>query len=131
MKKIVVAILLCVLTLTLIGCESTTSYSTGGASLTFSTQRDDKTLELKDPGTTFKAGQEFYFVFNNNGPFNSNEIKVELLDTNGKSMVSQAYTVKQDSTMYSNTMGFDKPGKYQMKAYINDKVVAKQDLIIN
>lgn len=130
-RKLLAVLMVAVFGLALAGCESTTSVSTGGASLTFGTQIDESKLEIKDPGTSFKAGTGFYYVFDNNAAFGTNQLVLEVADQNGKVLLTQPYTVKNDSTRYANTLGFRDPGKYKVRILLGDKEKARAEVIIN
>lgn len=132
MNRKIISIILIMLVIGLMaGCESSTGTSTGGASLEFGTARDDSTLELTNPGTTFKTNQDVYWVFNYNGPFGTDTISIALYNTvTNEKMLEQPYKVKTDSTLYSNTIGFTKPGKYRVEITVGGKVTAKQELNI-
>ncbi|MGE5415443.1 MAG: hypothetical protein ACM3UZ_01525 [Acidobacteriota bacterium] len=130
-RRIISIVLMMLLFGLLAGCDSTVGTSTGGATLEFGTAIDKTNLKLSDTGTTFKANEEFYWVFNNNAPFGTDTISIILNNaaTNEK-MGEQPYKVKAKSTMYASTLGFTAPGKYRVEMAVAGKVVVKQEVNI-
>lgn len=131
MKKLGVIFLMLVLAMFGVGCNTTTSSSVGGASLTFGLQLDQKTLEIAQPSTTFKAKQEIYYVFNNNQAFGSDKLTIQLKNADSdKVILEQSYDVGSDNSIYANTVGFNNPGKYKVLLIIDGKTRAQQELVI-
>ena len=132
MKKYSLIFLMLALLLTAIGCDSTTtSSSVDGASLVFGLKIDQKTLEIAEPSTTFKAQQEIYYTFNNNEAFGSDKLTIQLKNTaTDEVLLEQSYDVSADNSIYANTVGFNNPGKYKVLMLINGKTRAQQELII-
>lgn len=131
-KRLLVLILVLGLLGLMAGCDNTTTgTSVGGAELIFGTERDDKTLEIKNPGTTFKAGEAFYYVLKNNEAFGSDKLTIRLENAaTGENMLEQSYDVTADNSLYSNTVGFNNPGKYRVLLIIDGKTRAQQEVII-
>ena len=132
MKRISVLVLVLVFALAIAGCDDvTTSSSVGGASLVFGLEIDESTLEIPETSTTFAPGQEIYYVFNNNAAFGSNQLTIQLVNTDTKEiLLEQSYDVGADNSIYANTVGFNNPGKYKVEMLIDGKTRAQQELII-
>lgn len=131
MKKLGVLILLLAFVITGAGCgNTTTSSSVDGASLVFGLNVDQKTPEIKDPATTFKAKQEIYYLFNNNEAFGSDKLTIQLKKASDEVLLEQSYDVGADNSIYINTVGFNNPGTYKVLMLIDGKVRAQQSLII-
>lgn len=109
----------------------TFSSSVGGASIEFGKTRNDKTLELIDKSTTFKANQHFYYVFKNGSSFNSSTLTIQLAESvTKKVLLTHDYQVSKDNSAYSDEIWFESPGKYTVKFLIDGKTRATQEVII-
>ncbi len=111
----------------------TTSTSIGGAKLELGEDYDDD-LYIISPKTTFKTGENFYISFDNNASFDSNLIVFQLIVAETDELfgdivyddVDPQWTIIVTEPLYVND-----PGKYNVKALVNGKVRATQDIIVN
>lgn len=132
MRKLSLLLLLLAFLVMGAGCSNTTTGSSvDGASLVFGLTVDEKTPEITDPATTFKAKQEIYYLFNNNQAFGSDKLTIQLKnDSTDEVILEQSYDVGAENSIYINTVGFNNPGKYKVLMLIDGKVRAQQTLII-
>jgi hypothetical protein len=116
-----------------ISCSGgTTSTSTGGAKIELGYDYNDE-FYIISPRTSFAAGEDFYVSFNNNEPFDSDSITIQADDTEtGEQYGEIIFDVDPQWTiMVTEPLSIADPGKYKLKAAINGKVRATQDVIID
>lgn len=121
-----------ILTWTVLNLTACTfSTSIGGASIEFGKSRNDKTFELSDKSTTFKAGEHFIYVFQNGSSFNSTSLTIQLSNSaTNQVLLTHNYQVSKDDNAYSDKIWFDSPGKYTVKFLIDGRTRATQEVII-
>ena len=110
----------------------TTSTSTGGAKIELGYDYNDE-FYIVSPRTSFAAGEDFYVSFDNNEPFDSDSITIQADDTEtGEQYGEIIFDVDPQWTiMVTEPLSIADPGKYKLKAAINGKVRATQDVIID
>lgn len=123
------SLMLSLIALFLAAC--TLSTSVGGASIEFGKSRNDKTLELNDKSTAFKANEHFIYVFKNGASFNSATLTIQLSDSATKKvLLTHDYQVSKDDNAYSDEIWFESTGKYTVTFIIDGKARASQEVII-
>ena len=111
----------------------TTSTSVGGAQLELGAEYDDD-LYIISPKTTFAPGENFYISFDNNASFDSNVITFQVFIVETDELFGEIIYDDIDpewTILVTEPLYIDDPGKYNVKAVVNGKVRATQDIIVN
>lgn len=79
----------------------------------------------------FRANEDIYFYFNNNLPFGSEQVFVQLIDSSNEKVLAESdYTVDPESTEITDMIYFGAPGKFKIAVIVDDQVRATQELRI-
>ncbi len=130
MKKVVLFCVAFLLLMMLVSC--TTSTSVGGSSIEFGKEIDEETMAVISPVTTFNAGEEFWFVFNNgNNYFNAEHMTLRITDvTTGEIFDEFDIVIHPEHDTYANTYMIEDPGKYKVQFIIHGGTRATQQIIV-
>ena len=80
---------------------------------------------------TFKINQDFYIHFENNGPFEHEQVTFHLVDTkNDQILAQEQYDVKTDDHDLYSLVFFSSPGLYRIVAIVGDQIRATREVII-
>lgn len=101
----------------------------GAILLTASTVNEN--MEIDIPETTFKNSEDFYFYFNNNGPFDVDRITVQLINSKtGKVLAESDYAVDPQEDALHDMIYFSGSGRFKITVFIDDEVRAIREVII-
>ena len=79
----------------------------------------------------FRVNEDIYFYFNNNLPFGSEQIFVQLIDSSNEKVLAESdYTVDPESAEITDMIYFGAPGKFKIAVIVDDQVRATQELRI-
>lgn len=80
---------------------------------------------------TFKINQDFYIHFENNGPFEHEQVTFQLVDTtNDQILAQEQYDVELDDHDLYSLVFFSSPGLYRIVAIVGDQIRATREVII-
>ncbi len=97
------------------------------ASLILGRARDESTKQITQPAASFKAGEQFYFGFNNGTPFGSDTLHLQYESAlNGEILNKYAIKVNPDQSYYQAVLSFKQPGQYKLVFIVEDTVRASQ-----
>lgn len=101
------------------------------ASLVLGKGQNAQNGEITDVSTTFKAGEKFYYRFDNGGPFGVDKLSLQYADPASGTVINQ-YGIYVDSTSRydSATMSFKTPGAYKIIIQVNGVERASKVVII-
>ncbi|MDY6826685.1 MAG: hypothetical protein SVV67_05845 [Bacillota bacterium] len=132
-KAVLVILLLIMIILFGASCSSediVKSSSVGGSVLELGYEIDEN-MDIVSPQTNFKAGEDFYFNFFNNEPFNGNRVMVELIHSeSGEVLANKEYDLDPEFNYIYDPIFFSDPGKYKVSIKVGDEVRATQEVII-
>lgn len=131
-KQVIVITLLLLLMISVSACrsEEPVNVSVDGAIIETGLAIDDD-LRIISPQTTFKAGEDFYFYFYNNGNFNSERLTVQLVDSrNEKVLAEHTYEVEPGENSLTDGIFFGNPGSFLVTVRIDGLVRATRQIII-
>ncbi len=127
-KKLAILLFIMVMVSAVVAC--TTSTSTGGASIETGYEINDN-HSIVTTKNTFASGEEFYFSFRNNEPFDSNILGLQLINSENDEVLFEIdYEVESEWDILADVIWFNVPGKYKIACVINEKVRATQEVII-
>ncbi len=107
-----------------------TGTSVGGALMETGPEIDDD-WELVSVQDRFQAGEEFYFSFNNNMPFDSEQVTIQLIDNSSEKVLAESdYEVNPDHNSITDIIWFGSPGRYTIAAEVRGVVRATREVII-
>lgn len=103
----------------------------GQASLALGRSHDEKTDQITDLATTFKAGEKFYYRFDNGGPFGVESILLQYEAMPGGEVLNK-YSIAVDPARAFDwaTISFKEPGQYRLVFMIGNEVRAGADFSI-
>jgi len=79
----------------------------------------------------FKTNQDFYIHFENNGPFEHDQVTFQLIDTKDDQILAQEiYNVETDAHDLYSLIFFSRPGLYRIVAIVGDQIRATREVII-
>lgn len=91
----------------------------------------DEFNQILAAADTFKANQDFYIHFDNNGPFNHEQVVFKLIDTkNDKILAQENLTVKPEEEDIHSLVFFNNPGLYRIVAFVGGEVRATREVVI-
>lgn len=91
----------------------------------------DDDYRIKTQETVFTANQDFYFSFDNNQPFGSDRLTVQLIDgRNDKVLAEHTYEVDPGDHSLTDVIFFGNPGKFFITVRINGLVRATREVTI-
>ncbi len=106
------------------------STSIDGAFIETGLELDDNNL-IALVSDTFKINQDFYIHFENNGPFENEQIKFQLVDTkNDQILAQEPFDVEIDDHDHYSLVFFSSPGLYRIVAIVGDQIRATREVII-
>lgn len=110
---------------------STQPTTAPAASLVLGKGQNTQNGEITDVSTTFKAGEKFYYRFDNGGPFGVDKLSLQYADPASGTVINQ-YGIYVDSTSRydSATMSFKTPGAYKIIIQVNGVERASKVVII-
>jgi hypothetical protein len=80
---------------------------------------------------TFKINQYFYIHFENNGPFEHEQVTFQLVDTtNDQILAQEQYEVEPDEHDRYSLVFFSSPGLYRIVAIVGDQIRATREVVI-
>jgi hypothetical protein len=80
---------------------------------------------------TFKINQDFYIHFENNGPFEQEQVTFQLVDTtNDQILAQEQYDVEVDDHDLYSLVFFSSPGLYRIVAIVGDQIRATREVVI-
>jgi hypothetical protein len=80
---------------------------------------------------TFKINQDFYIHFENNGPFEHEQVTFQLIDTtNDQILAQEQYDVEIDDHDLYSLVFFSSPGLYRIVAIVGDQIRATREVVI-
>ncbi len=133
MKKrifILFCLLVAVSLFTLSCSGAVTTTSVDGATVTTGLELNDD-LSIRSTKTNFRLDEVFIISFDNNAPFGSNIITMQVEDTDAKEMIGSVdYDVDPEWAIVTTEGSFNEPGKYKISFLVNGKVRATQTVII-
>jgi hypothetical protein len=106
------------------------STSVDGAIIETGLELDENNLiiALSD---TFKINQDFYIHFENNGPFEHEQVTFQLVDsTNDQILAQEQYDVEIDDHDLYSLVFFSSPGLYRIVAIVGDQIRATREVVI-
>lgn len=106
------------------------SSSVGGSLLVFGREINED-HEVLDQDVRFGAGEEFYFYFHNNMPFDTEEVEVKLINnSNDEVLAESSYEVHPDAKTITDKIWFGGPGRFSILVQVGDQVRAVREVII-
>jgi hypothetical protein len=127
------AVFMILVSLFAVSCSGgTTSTSIGGAQIEAGDDYDED-LNIISPRTSFASGEGFYVSFDNNASFNSDSVTIQADDAETDEIVGEiTYEVDPEWTIIvTDLINIEGAGKYKLKAIVDGKVRATQDIVIN
>ncbi len=104
--------------------------SVDGAVIETGLEVDDDYLIIT-PQTAFTADQDFYFYFDNNQPFGSDRLTVQLVDgRNDKVLAEHTYEVDPGDHSLTDGIYFGNPGQFLITVRIDGLVRATREVLI-
>ncbi len=87
--------------------------------------------EVLNQDVRFGAGEEFYFYFHNNMPFDTEEVEVRLINnSNDEILAENSYEVHPDAKTVTDKIWFGSPGRFSILVQVGDQVRAVREVII-
>ena len=127
-KKLIILLFIILMVGATVACTASTSV--GGASIETGYEINDN-FGIKSTKTTFAAGEEFYFSFNNSKQFDSDVLQLQLSNSESDEiLLEHNYEVESAWDTLADTIWFNDPGKYKISCLINGKVRATQEVIV-
>lgn len=106
--------------------------STTPVSIEFGRDIDKENLTLTNISDTFYADEEFYFLYYNINPFNTDSVNVKLINTYDNTvLLEHDYSVDPSWNTLYDSIGFTHPGKYKVDIMIKNNIVASKEVNIN
>jgi hypothetical protein len=106
------------------------STSVDGAVIETGLQLDDNN-QILTSGDTFQINQDFYIHFENNGPFNHNQVTFQLVDTRDEHLLAQEiFDVEAEEHDLYSLVYFNRPGLYRIVALVGGEIRATREVII-
>lgn len=101
------------------------------AALVLGRVHDEKTNQITDLDNTFKAGEKFYYRFDNGMPFGVESILLQYEAVPSGEILNK-YSITVNPALSSDwaTISFKQPGKYKLVFMVNSAVRASADFTI-
>ena len=131
-RFVVIIAVISILVLAGISCNQDPLINTAyGGAILLTAPAVNENMEIDIPETTFKANENFYFYFNNNGPFNVDRIEVQLINSKtGKVLAETDYSVDPQSDVVTDMIFFSGPGRFKITVVVNAEVRAIREVIV-
>ncbi len=106
------------------------STSVGGARIETALEVNDN-LVITESQTNFEKNQQFYFYFNNNRPFESDQLTVQLVDNRDERILAESdYEVNPDQYEKTDRIWFGSEGMFTIVVKVDGEVRATREVII-
>lgn len=106
------------------------STSVGGARIETALEANDN-LVITESQTTFETNQQFYFYFNNNRSFQSEQLTVQLIDNRNERILAESdYEVNPDQYELTDKIWFGSEGMFTIVVKVDGEVRATREVII-
>ncbi len=106
------------------------STSVGGARIETALEVNDN-LAITESQTTFETNQQFYFYFNNNRSFQTDQLTVQLIDNrNDRILAESDYEVDPDQYELTDKIWFGSEGMFTIVVKVDGEVRATREVII-
>jgi len=106
------------------------STSVGGARIETALEANDN-LVITESQTTFEKNQQFYFYFNNNRSFQSEQLTVQLIDNRNERILAESdYEVNPDQYELTDKIWFGSEGMFTIVVKVDGEVRATREVII-
>ncbi len=106
------------------------STSVGGARIETALEVNDNHV-ITESQTTFETNQHFYFYFNNNRSFQSDQLTVQLIDNrNDRVLAESDYEVNPDQYELTDKIWFGSEGMFTIVVKVDGEVRATREVII-
>lgn len=101
------------------------------ATLVLGRVRDENTNQITGLDNTFKAGEKFYYGFENGVPFGAESILLQYEAVPSGEILNK-YSITVDPALTSDwaTLSFKQPGKYKLVFMVNNAVRVSTDFTI-
>ena len=91
----------------------------------------DDDLKIADPQSTFKVDEDFYFNFNNNRPFATERVTVQLIEAHSEKVLAEhTYEVDPEEVFLTDGIYFGSAGLFLVTVRLDGNVRASSAVTI-